>query len=507
MRARLLARVGYAASQSCEFPSAVAAFTGLYELELHRNDPDAAGVALLRAANDLGNMGNGDEATALLERFLDEHGGRLQRETTDYVTSSLAWRATTSEKYRRSVELLGEIAEPARLATHPHQIYWCTQLYNAAEGTLDLPTWRSAVVALRSRLDEAHPLARTQQLHSIGATALAFAEDAEAERSLDEAIAFDREHGLTGALAYASAVKVRLLFQSGHLKDAPSLIRAALGNRDMMAVRTQLMIGGPHVALALGDDALALRCLDDTVLESARTGKQPFQFASIGAGQAVWLERTGRADEARRLLEEAVDMLETPYTDLHFWYHAARLLDGKRVARVRRLCAQAAGNPHDRVMQATLALIEAVTAERAGDRRATLDFAATATDRYRQLGWPLFQARALELANNLDAALALYRRCGSVSDVRRIELGAPPLPSAAAAKADRLSRREREVASLVARGQTNRQIANQLQISENTVEKHLTSTYMKLEFSTRSELAAYVARAGSQDRALFQDVS
>jgi DNA-binding CsgD family transcriptional regulator/tetratricopeptide (TPR) repeat protein len=56
-----------------------------------------------------------------------------------------------------------------------------------------------------------------------------------------------------------------------------------------------------------------------------------------------------------------------------------------------------------------------------------------------------------------------------------------------------LSAREREVAELVATGQTNRQIAEALVISERTADRHLANICAKLGFKTRTQLAAWVA--------------
>jgi DNA-binding NarL/FixJ family response regulator len=52
-----------------------------------------------------------------------------------------------------------------------------------------------------------------------------------------------------------------------------------------------------------------------------------------------------------------------------------------------------------------------------------------------------------------------------------------------------LTERELEVLGLAAQGKTNGAIANVLQISEKTVEKHLDSIYRKLEVRSRTEAA------------------
>ena len=55
----------------------------------------------------------------------------------------------------------------------------------------------------------------------------------------------------------------------------------------------------------------------------------------------------------------------------------------------------------------------------------------------------------------------------------------------------KLTRREREVALLVARGLTNRQIASELTISERTVTTHVDRILRKLGVTSRSRIAAW----------------
>ena len=60
----------------------------------------------------------------------------------------------------------------------------------------------------------------------------------------------------------------------------------------------------------------------------------------------------------------------------------------------------------------------------------------------------------------------------------------------------RLSPRETDVLKLVARGATNREIADSLFISENTVKTHLSNIMEKLHLANRSQAAAYAVRRG-----------
>lgn len=58
-----------------------------------------------------------------------------------------------------------------------------------------------------------------------------------------------------------------------------------------------------------------------------------------------------------------------------------------------------------------------------------------------------------------------------------------------------LTEQEQRILSLVAEGKTNREIADALFLSEGTVKNYVSSILGKLNFSRRSQLAAYVARS------------
>ena len=72
-----------------------------------------------------------------------------------------------------------------------------------------------------------------------------------------------------------------------------------------------------------------------------------------------------------------------------------------------------------------------------------------------------------------------------------------PRPAVATGQpADPLTRREREVAALVARGLTDRQIAAELVITEGTVGVHLEHIFSKLGIRSRAQLAVWAAERG-----------
>ena len=90
----------------------------------------------------------------------------------------------------------------------------------------------------------------------------------------------------------------------------------------------------------------------------------------------------------------------------------------------------------------------------------------------------------------------------AAAEFRRLDLPGPLAAAdallaridAAARAADPLSPRESEVASLIALAMSNRQIADQLVLSERTVETHVRSILAKLGYTTRTEIATWSLR-------------
>jgi PAS domain S-box-containing protein len=71
----------------------------------------------------------------------------------------------------------------------------------------------------------------------------------------------------------------------------------------------------------------------------------------------------------------------------------------------------------------------------------------------------------------------------------------PPAHAAASAEVDwgPLTRREREVAVLIARGATNGRIAEALSLSEGTIANHVRRARLRLGFERRGQIAAWVS--------------
>jgi DNA-binding CsgD family transcriptional regulator len=172
------------------------------------------------------------------------------------------------------------------------------------------------------------------------------------------------------------------------------------------------------------------------------------------------------------------------------------------------------------VRRARRAFAGAEQARLDGDRGRALELSTACVEALDDSQWPFVESVArlrradllLERGNledralanaELNAVVAFWRRAGAPwyllrlrdwARERQMRLAAAPIAEKRAAKA--LTKREREVATLVTEGLTNRQIAERLVISERTVESHVERVMEKLSKRSRAEIAAWMSAPG-----------
>ena len=91
------------------------------------------------------------------------------------------------------------------------------------------------------------------------------------------------------------------------------------------------------------------------------------------------------------------------------------------------------------------------------------------------------QGRAMSMEQAIEYAL---------SEEKPLTPSSPESEQSSSDEPPSLTRREKEVAVLVGRGMTNRQIASQLVLSEHTVHHHVTNILKKLNLSSRQQIAS-----------------
>ncbi len=190
--------------------------------------------------------------------------------------------------------------------------------------------------------------------------------------------------------------------------------------------------------LALGNYRQAKAAAIELGTIAAIAGTDPLR-ASVSMAEGWLATATGDHDTARRQFEDAVVLFERNGAP----FETARA----RVALARSLFA--------------LGRVEAAIHE-----------ARAAQHTFQSIGAVLEAERATILLRELESPKPLRGEAK--------ELGG-------------LSRREREIASLIAQGHSNRKIADLLVVSERTVETHVSNILSKLGFNSRSQIAAWAA--------------
>jgi DNA-binding CsgD family transcriptional regulator len=149
----------------------------------------------------------------------------------------------------------------------------------------------------------------------------------------------------------------------------------------------------------------------------------------------------------------------------------------------------AAAESRGRVCLATGDVMAAIEAFRSA-RQQWHDLEAS----YRVAQTRLALAEALERAG--DEHGAALERDAATAALARLGVIGPLAAEAPAALPDGITRREAEVLELVARGLTNREVAEALVLSERTVARHLANLYTKVGVTTRTAATTYAHRNG-----------
>lgn len=244
---------------------------------------------------------------------------------------------------------------------------------------------------------------------------------------------------------------------------------------------------GIPLALRTGDERLLHACTRRNLLDEAFASKDPVVFGPVAAAVAERFVAQGRAGEAMTLVENTLSRLQNAGNNFELLLLSARI--GSQASGER---AETLLEPWTKRSRSARAVLELIRAYRSKGS-ARVERARGAAAIFETLPWPLHQAQALALAGEIDAACAIYRRVGASAEVVRLE----SLPrSSGALRA--LSKREIEVAELVAQGCSNKAIAEALVLSERTVENHVASIFGKWNVRSRAEIASVVARENTR---------
>ncbi len=331
--------------------------------------------------------------------------------------------------------------------------------------------------------DHCAPAVRAKGLDRAGTLAVLQGDDVRASEFLSAALTLYAAAGDARNRAWILHQLSEIALHRGHYAEAMAiaqeslLISEQMGRRDDIASK-QLYVG--IIAYYQGDDAQARELIEQSLPVLQEIGDS---VAVARAFHTVGLvaRRRGHLAEARTLLEQNLNMAQEKGSRLDVAQAFEGLAgvacaQGQSVRAVRLFGAaetarQVIGTPlptgirmdYDRDLAMTRAQLDPSSFEEAwaAGRRMTLEQAAE------------------------------YARATTVQPE-------PPRTQRQAAKElyGGLTAREREVAALVAQGKSNRQIAELLVISERTATTHVANILSKLGFSSRTQIAGWVAAKG-----------
>lgn len=328
-------------------------------------------------------------------------------------------------------------------------------------------------------------------LHSLASQLLLVGDYGQAEAYLRESIAISEELGYPEWLAYALGWRAALALElhepreavawgeralaaarrvcaplairlvayylmqaytaTGALPEAGALLEAVAPDRERAEpslLLRRLRLAGAELALAQGAPQRALAEVDSLIASAVNPEGKVIPVLWHARGAA--LLALGRLAEARHCLGQAL---------------AAARAEGRRPLALRLLAAQVALAARQHRREEAAAAIEQA--------------------------WALID----ELAATIPDAAP---REGFRQRARAALPAPPPVTPRQAVKQvfDGLTDREVEVARLIARGQTNRQIAEALVLSERTVGAHVGNILAKLGFTSRLQVARWAIEKG-----------
>ena len=367
---------------------------------------------------------------------------------------------------------------------------------------------------------ETAPAVRARALHAAGWAAHAQFEIPTAAKYFDQAAELLRGNGAERDLGFALA-------WSGALRFA--LRESVPASTQFTEGQAWLRATGATWRLAL---VLAIAGVSQSVADVGAAGAAAGEAAALAAGlDDPWLlavaqmslgmtaRLAGDRDRASQLLNGALPVLQA--CGDHLWSSLAlcelglvayfngdhaRALDWHRAAMTEAL---AGGSVRRAVAWARYCAWSLLAL---GEPRQCIRLIVSARR------WQSFARPAVELETEARMLASARRSLGEIafqaawadgqalSLEKAIEAAARSVPRTAPMAATSasvahtalspLTPREREIASLVAQGLTNRQIAEQLVISERTADAHVAHILGKLGFSSRAQIAAWATEHG-----------
>ncbi len=425
---------------------------------------DSQGMAetidLLGMANgfygDIVNAVEQYERAIALFRSLSDHQGLISSLTTRAAYACPGWAETTYSVCEQPEHCSRDITEALNLARQVESL--TAQAYVGWNGGGSLASFGElgrgftlAQEALRIATEIQHAQWLAATYFTLGRVYYLLLEANLAVQALETGLRLASDTGSAWWIGNITAYLARAYLLQGALPRAEAVLKAVMARSQPPANAPERRISWAWGELALASDEpeMALGIVD-RLLASApgATRAQPIPWLLKLKGEA--LGALGRREEAVQALEEATQ--------------------GAMARQERPLLWQlhrVLGRHYQYLKQEDLAQHNFTSA-----RQSIASLASTIDDVY--------------LCEHFSrAALTTLPREKTVS-VNRVAKEA----------FGGLTEREREVAALIARGKSNREIADELIVSYRTVETHVGTILSKLAFSSRAQIAVWAVEIG-----------
>lgn len=271
----------------------------------------------------------------------------------------------------------------------------------------------------------------------------------------------------------AVTIQANLMIARGEFADVEELVADKLSTSSESSHR-RILMGARYSAAAFrerGATEPAWQLANQEVASFEAGERAPTLLPIVAA--ALTPLATQSAARAKRLLDKVIGVAREPFDLQVFLYpellaSVARALDAKDVLDAISCGALWADEqPWNRGHAALARGLAGAALGRAEHK----DFLDEARERFTALGATYF----VELASKAIGPTKVVARDGT--------------------RANNTTRREFEIAGLVAEGLTNREIAERLVLSERTVEGHIANLFAKVNVNSRTQLATWFMRS------------
>jgi DNA-binding CsgD family transcriptional regulator len=297
--------------------------------------------------------------------------------------------------------------------------------------------------------------------------ALLFGELERSRSAIHGALELAQRHDLASWALRALAAAARIALDSGDLDAAAQLLargEAAAGSAEELIL---FAATGAQLAVELGDHLALARWSSPDTLDTALRCESPEAAISGTIAGVVGAGAPARNPAADAALRRALQQIDNAANAAELFTIAARygeLEDSRRAAKA--LAAVVA--PQRPYLRAHRLLARAHVFLRSGERLASIDCAGDAARAFSAMGLRRWTDEAMRLLVTREQGAQRHAR---------------GRPSGSA-----LTQREEQIAQLIRRGASNREVATALQISEHTVERHVSSILGRLGLRSRWQI-------------------